>query len=106
MLKNGKLTIADDKPVLVMYTAADEVLKGTDIDKYSDYLTSERKDGAGRAMDKGGLVEREIGTDDQDQSAHDVLAAPSVLRVDEAWDHMESWMTSHFDEDWQQEGGK
>ncbi len=45
-----------------------------------------------------GVVERQIGTSEDHPSAHDVLAAPSMLRVDEALKHVERWLKTHFPE--------
>ena len=45
-----------------------------------------------------GVVERQIGSSEEHPSAHDVLAAPSMLRVDEAVKHVERWLKTHFPE--------
>ena len=45
-----------------------------------------------------GVVERQIGSSEDHPSAHDVLAAPSMLRVDEALKHVERWLKTHFPE--------
>ena len=44
----------------------------------------------------GGVVERRVGTSPEAPSAHDVLAAPSAQRVDEAMNHIERWLSCHF----------
>ena len=42
------------------------------------------------------VVEREIGTSNENPSGHDVLAAPSARRVDEALQHMLGWLDAHY----------
>ena len=42
------------------------------------------------------MVHKKIGTDVIEASAHDVLAAPSTIRVDEAMRHIENWLATHF----------
>ena len=42
------------------------------------------------------VVEREIGTSSTHPSGHDVLAAPSARRVDEALSHMLGWLDAHY----------
>ena len=73
------------KPALLLYTDADEVLSSEDIDRISDYLTPDGKvDGRFVPMDSNGIVERKVETSELEPSSHDVLAAPSKRRVDEA----------------------
>ena len=44
------------------------------------------------------VVERRIGSSSKEPSAHDVLAAPSAVRVDEALRHIERWLGTHYPE--------
>jgi len=85
------------KPTLLLYTDADTVLSSEDIDRISDYLTPEGKiDGRFVSMDSEGIVERKVETSELAPSAHDVLAAPSKRRVDEAMRFIVDWSNIHF----------
>lgn len=53
-------------------------------------------DGALSPIRSSHLVERSIGSDAKHKSAHDVLAAPSPERVDEAMGHIGAWMSAQF----------
>ena len=124
-LLDGKLRLPSHKPALVLSTAADEVLDQKSISTRSSFLSSapdmvhegNRDDSIGDAVSQagmnggfdtdhplkrpiweGGVVERRIGTSTEHPSAHDVLAAPSMLRVDEALKHIERWLKTHFPE--------
>ena len=90
-LVQGKLRIAKDKPALVLSTSADEVLNQESVIDKSKYLRA--------AENVHNITERRIGTSDVEESAHDVLAAPSALRVDEAMCHIESFLDLHFPTD-------
>ena len=92
-LKDGKLVLG--KPALVLSTEADEVLSHQDIDDFSQNLGPPLgATAAQRAV--APIVRRRIGTDALESSAHDVLAAPSAVRVDEAMRHVENWLATHF----------
>ncbi|GMH55356.1 hypothetical protein TrRE_jg2392, partial [Triparma retinervis] len=79
MLKGGDMVLG--KPCLVLSARGDEVLDAGDIDKMSDYLLEERRDGKGNEV--GGdelLVERVIESTVTELSGHDVLAADSAIK--------------------------
>ena len=85
MLSDGKLKLG--RPVLVLSTKGDEVLNFDDINELSGMLCEEEH-----------LVEREIGTGGlEGDSCHDVLAANSVVRVDEAMGEIESFLKARFE---------
>jgi len=93
-LKSGKMVLG--KPTLVLSTPADTVLDFDKIDKYNDFLLKERKDGKYNKVDGPDLlVERQI-----EGSSHDVLAADSAQKVDEAMNHIETFLVAKFDADW------
>ena len=100
MLARGELTLR--RPTLVLSTHADEVLARDSIDTLSDMLTEGPQgrglsnDGHERPIWSPELVEREIGTSAAEPSAHDVLAAPSKVRVEEAMQHVLRWLSAHF----------
>jgi len=82
---------------LVLSASADEVLDASDIDKMSDYLISDRQDGKGNEV--GGddmLVERVIESTVTELSGHDVLAADSAVKVNEAMEVIETWLGSRY----------
>jgi len=81
----------------VLSASADEVLDASDIDKMSDYLISDRQDGKGNEV--GGddmLVERVIESTVTELSGHDVLAADSAVKVNEAMEVIETWLGSRY----------
>ena len=82
---------------MVLSASADEVLDASDIDKMSDYLISDRQDGKGNEV--GGddmLVERVIESTVTELSGHDVLAADSAVKVNEAMEVIETWLGSRY----------
>ena len=98
-LKSGKLVL--DKPALVLSTAADEVLSQSDVDTLSDHLGSNVSAADGRKssdepMWSREVITREIGSTSSEPSAHDVLAAPSAARVDEAMRCIERWLAVQY----------
>jgi len=95
-LTGGRMVLG--KPVLVLSSTADEVLDHSDIDELSDFLVPDKKDGKGNALADGGamLVERVIESTVTERSGHDVLAAESALKVDEAMSSIESWLGGRF----------
>jgi alpha-beta hydrolase superfamily lysophospholipase len=95
-LKEGKMVLG--KPALVLCTPSDEVLDAGDIDKYSDYLVKERTDGKRNSTQDVGalLVERIIESTVTEKSGHDVLAADSAVKVDEAMGHIEKFLIGRF----------
>ena len=116
-LVEGRLRLPSHKPALVMSTAADEVLDQERISNRTAFLSSTRNSTEQSGGDTnrgvaaedhsplakpiwaGSVVERRIGTSEEHPSAHDVLAAPSMVRVDEALKHMERWLKTHFPHD-------
>lgn len=81
----------------MLSASADEVLDASDIDKMSDYLISDRQDGKGNEV--GGddmLVERVIESTVTELSGHDVLAADSAVKVNEAMEVIETWLGSRY----------
>ena len=99
MLKNGEMVL--NKPILVLSTTADEILSHSEIDDLSDLLHKSKKDGKNNPISKSSksrFVERVIGSTATDRSAHDVLAAPSAARVDEAMDIIENWLHVNYDD--------
>ena len=96
MLKSGDMVLG--KPALVLSARADEVLDAGDIDRMSDYLVAGMKDGKGNDIDDGDamLVERMIESTVTELSGHDVLAADSAVKVDEAMGVIETWLGSRF----------
>lgn len=96
-LVEGKLRLR--KPTLVLSTSADEVLSQEHISSRTSYLCAdpnEERLPIEKPIWEKGVVERRIGTSLEHPSAHDVLAAPSSSRVDEAMCHIERWLASHF----------
>jgi pimeloyl-ACP methyl ester carboxylesterase len=95
----GKLRLPPYKPSLVLSTSADEVLLQEDISSRAAFLCADSKEER-RPVEKPiwetGVVERRIGTSATSASAHDVFAAPSSTRVDEAMCHVERWLATHF----------
>ena len=101
MLAAGKIRLR--RPTMVLSSHADEVLRKGDIDDLSDMLTQgpqgergQDNDGHHRPLWSKELVEREVETTPEHPSAHDVLAAPSQQRVEEALQLMLMWLASHF----------
>ena len=96
MLKAGDMVLG--KPALVLSASADEVLDVHDIDRLSDYLVEGRKDGKDNSVEDGEamLVERTIESTFTELSGHDVLAADSPVKVDEAMGVIETWLGSRF----------
>ena len=76
------------KPTLVMSTPADEVLVNDEIEQLSQHLVWKENPAL--------LQYKQIGTSDAEPSAHDLLAAPSAIRVDEAMKHIEEFFNRHF----------
>ena len=98
-LVQGRLRLPPFKPALVLSTSADEVLSQEHIISRTPLLCAdpeENKWPIEKPIWETGVVERRIGTSADSQSAHDVLAAPSSSRVDEAMGHLERWLTTHF----------
>ena len=79
-----------------MYTDADTVVDAVQIDDACDLLCPERSDGKRASLSRRGLVERKIETDEFDRSSHDVFAAPSRKRVDDALGTTLGWLRVHF----------
>jgi len=83
-------------------TEADEVLCSGTIDALSDLLHESNMDGKGNDISNksaaSNFAERLVGSSEGDKSAHDVLAAPSVDRVDEAMGHVVTWLHTHYDD--------
>eukprot|EP01134_Creolimax_fragrantissima_P004904 CFRG4904T1 len=100
MLQKGELVLQN---VLVLYTPADKELNHVKIDKMVDYLSSGRTDGKNMPSNED-LVERVIETSEWDPSCHDVLAAPSMKRVNEAMYYIEEWILAHTNND-RKDGG-
>ena len=97
-LVQGKLRLPPNKPTLVLSTSADEVLSQEHIQQRIPFLSAdpnEEKQPIDKAIWENGVVERRIGTDDKNQSAHDVLAA-SPSRVAEAMNHIDRWLGVNF----------
>jgi len=81
----------------VLTTHADTVLDAADVHRAGKALSKDGSHGGRRApLWSADLVTREIGTDSTHRSAHDVLAAPSQVRVDEAMRHIEEWLAVQF----------
>ena len=76
------------KPTLVMSTPADEVLLNDEIESLSQHLVWKE--------DPHLFSYYKIGTSDEEPSAHDLLAAPSALRVDETMRHIENFLHTNF----------
>eukprot|EP00943_MAST-04B_sp_MAST-4B-sp1_P000380 g380.t1 len=76
------------KPTLVMSTPADEVLVNDEIELLSKHLIWDENPNL--------YSYHKIGTSDAEPSAHDLLAAPSALRVDEAMRHIEHYLNTNF----------
>lgn len=89
MLLHHELELA--MPCLVLYTEADGVLEMKDIDRFSDYLTPTQEDGKHAPYSSRQLIERVVETSEWDPSCHDVLAAPSRRRVEEALGYIVDW---------------
>lgn len=89
MLEDGQLHLT--MPLLVLYTEADGVLASEDIDRLSDNLTAAQRDGKDAPYSARQLVERVVETSQWDPSCHDVLAAPSRRRVEEAMGYILDW---------------
>ncbi len=92
-LRNGELTL--DKPILVLYTDADTVLSSVGVNEAADFLSPKKIDGLDAPLETKGLVERLISSSEWDPSAHDVLAAPSMRRVDQAMGLALRWLRAH-----------
>jgi hypothetical protein len=84
-LRSGSLIL--DDPILVLSTEADEVLSQHSIDSLSDNLMP---------VFSRDVVTKQIGSSPDALSCHDVLAAPSPVRVDEAMLKIERWLAIHF----------
>lgn len=95
-LRRGELALPTGTPVLCLYTDADTVLDAVQIDDACDLLCPERSDGKRASLSRRGLVERKIETDEFDRSSHDVFAAPSRKRVDDALGTALGWLRVHF----------
>ena len=85
-LEKGKLVLK--KPTLVMATSADDVLDSDSIQMMSQRLIW--KD------DPNLFSFQKIGTSKEEPSGHDLLAAPSAIRVDEAMRHIEHYLYHNF----------
>lgn len=85
-LYDGELVLK--KPTLVMSTPADEVLVNDEIEQLSQHLVWKENPAL--------LQYKQIGTSDAEPSAHDLLAAPSAIRVDEAMKRIEEFFNRHF----------
>lgn len=98
-LVQGKLRLPPYKPTLVLSTSADEVLSQEHISSRTPLLCAETDESIqpiDKAIWETGVIERRIGTSKDHSSAHDVFAAPSSSRVDEACNHLERWLACHF----------
>ena len=85
-LYDGRLVLK--KPSLVMSTPADEVLVNDDIEQLSQHLLWEENPDL--------FQYKQVGSSEAEPSAHDLLAAPSAIRVDEAMRHIEQFLNRHF----------
>eukprot|EP00756_Hemistasia_phaeocysticola_P059074 Hpha_TRINITY_DN3577_c0_g1::TRINITY_DN3577_c0_g1_i1::g.25636::m.25636 len=93
-LKKGQLKLG--RPILAVFTEADEVLRYKDIDRLNELLCVTNSDGKERPLSSRDLVERSIDSTPADPSGHDVLAAESLLRVKEAMSVITGWLDAHF----------
>jgi hypothetical protein len=91
-LLKGELAV--DKPILVLYTDADLVLSSKSVNQAADNLSPKRIDGLDAPLETKGLVERLISSSEWDPSSHDVLAAPSMRRVDQAMEFVLQWLSA------------
>ena len=71
-----------------MSTPADEVLVNDDIEQLSQHLLWEENPDL--------FQYKQVGSSEAEPSAHDLLAAPSAIRVDEAMRHIEQFLNRHF----------
>eukprot|EP00040_Diaphanoeca_grandis_P007419 m.286712 g.286712 ORF g.286712 m.286712 type:complete len:130 (+) comp186352_c0_seq1:1-390(+) len=94
MLKKGELVL--QKPTLVLTTNADVVLNQGDIETLTNQLSSTGEDASMMPLWSPNLVERTIVSTATEKSAHDVLAAPSQVKVREAMKNIEAWLASQF----------
>lgn len=92
-----------EKPTLVLFSEGDNVLDADEVDKFTESLAGagdrsnvDVLDPSKRSITSGKLVERKIGTSFEEPSGHDVLAAASSIRVDEAMNHILEWTKAHF----------
>ncbi|GMH81744.1 hypothetical protein TL16_g09028 [Triparma laevis f. inornata] len=95
-LKSGNMVL--DQPCLVLSSTSDEVLDAGDIDRLSDFLVVGRQDGKDKSLEDTGamLVERVIESTVREKSGHDVLAADSAVKVDEAMTAIEKWLIGRY----------
>lgn len=81
----------------MLTTHADTILDAADVHRAGKTLSKDGSHGGRKSpMWSGDLVAREIGSDNIHRSAHDVLAAPSQVRVNEAMKHIEEWLAVQF----------
>ena len=111
-LISGKLVL--DKPALVLSTSADEVLAQSDVDTLSGHLGASDTAASSDQSEKSAaphdgddtpltaplwsreVALRQIGSTPTEPSAHDVLAAPSAARVNEALLCIERWLSVQY----------